>query len=201
MNNRWNAFIYKCWAPIYDFFFNQGAFYRARKRVFDGMEILKGSNVLFVGIGTGADLEFFPLEHIHAIGIDYSPDMLKKAKERYSSVEFKQMDAQHLLFPNQSFDIVVASLILSVVPDPHQAMAEMVRVTKRRGRIVIFDKFSDSKRSVLKRTTRPFLQLMGTDIGRSFKQLYETCQHECRIVEDEPVMLKGMYRKIIMEKR
>lgn len=200
MNNRWNAFIYKCWAPVYDFFFNRGLFYQARKRVFGGMEIPKGSNVLFIGVGTGADLAFFPLDHIRAVGIDYSPDMLKKAKQKYSSVEVKQMDAQRLLFPNQSFDIVIASLILSVVPHPHQAMAEMMRVTKSRGRIIIFDKFADSKHSMLKRIIRPFLRVLGTDIGRSFEQLYEAYHQECRIVEDMPVILKGMYRKIVIEK-
>ena len=200
MNNRWNAFIYKCWAPVYDFFFNRGLFYRARKRVFDGMEIPKGSNVLFVVVGTGADLEFFWLDHVRVVGIDYSPDMLKKAKQKYPSVELKQMDAQHLLFPNQSFDLVIASLILSVVPHPHQAMAEMVRVTKKGGQIIVFDKFSDSRRSMFKQIIRPFLQVLGTDIGRSFEQLYETYQQECRIVEDTPVIMKGMYRKIVIEK-
>ncbi len=200
MNNRWNAFIYKCWAPVYDLFFNRGLFHQARKRVFDGMEIPKGSNVLFVGVGTGADLSFFPLDHIRAVGIDYSPEMLTKAKEKYSSVELKQMDAQRLLFPNQSFDVVIASLILSVVPHPHQAIAEMVRVTKSGGRIIIFDKFSDSKRSMLKRIIRPFLQLLGTDIGRSFEQIYEACQQECRVIENTPIMMRGMYRKMIIEK-
>nr|WP_235190107.1 class I SAM-dependent methyltransferase [Bacillus gaemokensis] len=65
--------------------------------------------------------------------------MLQKAKEKYpdNQVKFFHMDAQ-----NPQFDIVVASLILSVIPDPKKVMREMIRVSKPKGHIVIFDKFA-----------------------------------------------------------
>lgn len=56
------------------------------------------------------------------------------------------------------------------------------------------------KRSMLKRIIRPFLQLLGTDIGRSFGQMYEACQQECRVIENTPIMMRGMYRKSIIKK-
>jgi phosphatidylethanolamine/phosphatidyl-N-methylethanolamine N-methyltransferase len=65
MNNKWNQIIYKCWAPFYDLFFNRGLFYTARKRVFEGFAFADHEDVLFVGVGTGADLAFCPLEKIH----------------------------------------------------------------------------------------------------------------------------------------
>ncbi|WP_044895388.1 class I SAM-dependent methyltransferase [Bacillus alveayuensis] len=201
MNHRWNAFIYKCWAPIYDFFFNRGFFYTARKKVFDHIDVSEESKVLFVGVGTGVDLAFFPLDKINVVAIDYSTHMLKRAKQKYPHIEFIQMDAQDLSsFPNQSFDMVVASLIISVVPDPKKVMVEMVRVTKRGGRILIFDKFASQKPSIVKRIVRPFIKLLGTDIGVSFENIYEIVKYECRFVEDTPVMMQGMYRKIILEK-
>jgi phosphatidylethanolamine/phosphatidyl-N-methylethanolamine N-methyltransferase len=157
--------------------------------------------VLFVGVGTGVDLAFFPLDKINVVAIDYSTHMLKRAKQKYPHIEFIQMDAQDLSsFPNQSFDMVVASLIISVVPDPKKVMVEMVRVTKRGGRILIFDKFASQKPSIVKRIVRPFIKLLGTDIGVSFENIYEIVKYECRFVEDTPVMMQGMYRKIILEK-
>jgi len=58
--------------------------------------------------------------------------MLQKAKDKYKnpSITFHQMDAQQLTFDSFSFDVVVASLILSVVPDAEQALKEMTRVVK-----------------------------------------------------------------------
>ena len=62
------------------------------------------------------------------------------------------MDAQQLTFDSFSFDVVVASLILSVVPDAKQALKEMTRVVKPKGTILIFDKFET------KRNPRLFLK-------------------------------------------
>jgi len=56
MNNRWNRFIYKLWAPLYDRVFNAGAFAGARVKTFSGIDFEPGQRVLLVGVGTGADL-------------------------------------------------------------------------------------------------------------------------------------------------
>lgn len=203
MNNRWNAFIYKCWAPIYDFFFNRGLFYAARKKVFEHIPVAEGSKILFVGVGTGADLAFFPLDKTRVVAIDYSFDMLQKAKRKYPHIELLQMDAQALSFPDHSFDMIVASLIVSVVPNPEKALLEMVRVTKKSGHILIFDKFvpRHKKLSIAKKIIRPFIKLLGTDIGVSFEKIYESVKHECHVIEDTDVMMQGIYRKIVLEKR
>ncbi|MDQ0242658.1 phosphatidylethanolamine/phosphatidyl-N-methylethanolamine N-methyltransferase [Bacillus fengqiuensis] len=204
MNNQWNRVIYKCWAPFYDFLFNKGMFYQARKRVFQGTFWKKGQRVLFVGVGTGADLEFIPHADLKVTAIDYSEEMLQKAEEKYenSSIHFLQMDAQMLDFESESFDFVVASLVLSVVPDPVKAMKEMVRVTKAEGKILIFDKFTpeNEKLSMGKKLIRPVIQLLGTDIGLSFDRVYKNVDKYCRIQQDIGVMMKGMYRKIIVQK-
>lgn len=202
MNNKWNRFIYKLGSPIYDLFFNRGIFYAARKKVFNQFPIEEGQKVLFVGIGTGADLSFFPIEQLQITAIDYSEEMLQKAKEKYpnSKIEFIHMDAESLELKDDSFDVVVASLVLSVVPHPKKVMSEVLRVTNNGGRVIIFDKFARGKLSFGKRIIRPFVKIMGTDIGISFEEVYETVKHNCHVLTDEDVMLSGMYRKILLEK-
>lgn len=202
LNNRWNAFIYKCWAPVYDFFFNRGLFYSARKRVFAQVNVAEGSRVIFVGVGTGADLAFFPLDKIMVVAVDYSIEMLKKAKRKYPNIEFMQMDAQSLSFPDCSFDMIVASLIVSVVPNPEKAILEMARVVKKGGTIIIFDKFAPKhkKLSVAKKIIRPVIKLLGTDIGVSFEKVYKAIKHECCVIEDSDIMMRGMYRKLVLKK-
>ncbi|HWO97455.1 MAG TPA: class I SAM-dependent methyltransferase [Bacillus sp. (in: firmicutes)] len=204
MNNQWNQVIYKCWAPFYDLFFNKGMFYRARKRVFQEILWKKGQKVLFVGIGTGADLEFIPYPDLEITAIDYSEEMLQKAEEKYgnSSIHFQQMDAQMLDFESGAFDMIVASLVLSVVPDPVKVMKEMVRVTKEEGEILIFDKFSSKNKrlSFGMKLIRPVIKILGTDIGLSFDKVYQHVHHHCRIQQDIDVMMKGMYRKITLQK-
>jgi phosphatidylethanolamine/phosphatidyl-N-methylethanolamine N-methyltransferase len=205
MNNKWNQIIYKCWAPFYDLFFNRGLFYTARKRVFEGFAFADHEDVLFVGVGTGADLAFCPLEKINVVAIDFSKEMLAKAKNKYRNekIKFIQMDAQSLTFPNHSFDVVVASLIISVVPSPEKVMSEIVRVTKKDGRIIIFDKFApiDRELSFGKKLIRPFIKVLGTDIGISFEKIYQNVKHECHLIEDQDVMMKGMYRKVVLKKK
>lgn len=68
------------------------------------------------------DLAFFPIDQLDTTAINYAIEMLQKAKEKYpdNQVKFFHMDAQNLQFENQSFDTVVASLILSVVPNPQK---------------------------------------------------------------------------------
>lgn len=149
MNNRWNRIIYKIWSPFYDRFFNSGSFLKARQQVFSDIAFSQGQKILFVGVGTGADLELINRQTPDITAIDYSPDMLDQARRKFSdtAIRFIEMDAQHLEFGDDEFDFVVASLILSVVPAPDRCFGEMVRVLKPGGTLLIFDKFSteDSK--------------------------------------------------------
>lgn len=72
MNNRWNRVVYKMWAPMYDIFFNSGAFLKARKKLFSNINVGPELNILFVGIGTGADLPFMMDKEVNITGIDLS---------------------------------------------------------------------------------------------------------------------------------
>jgi len=204
LNNSWNKFIYKIGSPIYDKFFNSGIFLNARKQIFQSITFDNKQKILFVGVGTGADLELVNYSGLDITAIDYSPDMLGKAKTKFedSTIKFLEMDAQNMDFENESFDYVVASLILSVVPDANKCFQEITRVLKYEGKIIIFDKFApkNKKLSLTKVLLRPIIEVLGTDIGRSFEELIPKKNRSIKVEEDIPIMMNGMYRKIVISK-
>ncbi|WP_312110318.1 class I SAM-dependent methyltransferase [Brevibacillus reuszeri] len=204
MNNLWNKVIYQVWAPFYDTFFNSGSFLKARKKIFEDLTFPANSQILLVGVGTGADLPFVIEKVVSITAIDLSPEMLDQAKEKYESpsITFKIMDAQDLEFPSESFEFVIANLILSVVPDPDQCFREMIRVTRSGGKIVIFDKFVplNQELSLIMKILRPIIGMLGTDIGRRFEQIVMPYAKSIVIEEDSPSLFNGMYRKIIIRK-
>ncbi|UYZ23283.1 class I SAM-dependent methyltransferase [Mesobacillus jeotgali] len=204
MNNSWNRVIYKIWSPIYDKIFNSGVFLNARRQIFLDIPFHSNQKVLFVGVGTGADLELITQSDLDITAIDFSPDMLKKASAKFknSPIKFLEMDAQNMEFDNETFDYVVASLILSVVPDADKCLTEMTRVLRKGGKIIIFDKFvsEEHKLSFSKKLLRPLIKVLGTDIGLNFEDLYRRNNINLMINEDKNVMMNGMYRKIIISK-
>ncbi|KON71334.1 phosphatidylethanolamine N-methyltransferase [Peribacillus butanolivorans] len=202
MNNSWNKVIYKIWSPIYDKIFNSNLFFNARRRVFDEISFNSRDKVLFVGVGTGADIELIKHFDLEITAMDLSTDMLKKAMEKYenTSITFLEMDAQNMEFNNESFDYIVGNLVLSVVPDANKCFQEMIRVLKQDGKIIIFDKFISKNKqlSLPKKLLRPFIRVLGTDIGLRFEDLYRRHGKNLKIVEDQSIMMNGMYRKIII---
>ncbi|MGH7814617.1 MAG: class I SAM-dependent methyltransferase [Candidatus Binataceae bacterium] len=137
--------VYSDLAHFYDPIFGR-AFVDHEHEVIDSLNLRPGQRVLEVGIGTGMSLEGFP-PYVKVVGIDPSADMLARAIEKarenqWGHVELKQGDALNLDFPDNSFDDVLTFHVISVVPEPARMMAEMVRVCKPGGRIVIVNHFS-----------------------------------------------------------
>lgn len=85
MNNKWNRIIYRIWAPFYDRVFNSGVFLKARSKVFDELPITQDQHILFVGVGTGADLDFFSTSGVKITAIDISVPMLALARARVTA--------------------------------------------------------------------------------------------------------------------
>lgn len=202
--NRWNKLIYKIWSPMYDRVFNSGVFLEARKQIFKNVPFQPGDKILVVGVGTGADLELINNSSLDITAIDFSPEMLEQAKAKCSDsgIQFLEMDAQNLEFAHSSFDYVIASLIITVVPDANKCFKEMIRVLKPNGQIIIFDKFASKNKArwVMINIFRPIIRAFGTDIGVNFEKIYEHHNQNLMIEEDQPVLWNGMYRKIIIRK-
>jgi phosphatidylethanolamine/phosphatidyl-N-methylethanolamine N-methyltransferase len=142
-----NAFVeevYDKLAKVYDLFFGP-TLHPGRLRAIQRMDIQPGERVLEVGVGTGINLSLYP-KHCSVTGIDFSGSMLEKARERAAVKELRnarllQMDAADLKFADDSFDIVYAPYLISVVPDPVQVAREMRRVCRPGGRIIILNHF------------------------------------------------------------
>lgn len=202
MTNRWNQFIYRLWAPIYDA--SVGHFFLpGRKRALELLNLQPGERVLLVGVGTGADLPLLPAGVI-ATGIDLSVDMLAKARQKLPlpgrDVTLLRGDAHQLLVDEAGYDAVVFNLILSVIPDGAACLRENVRALKPGGRAVVFDKFlPDAGRlSLGRRLMNLGSTIFGTDITRRFGDLAQGV--DIRVIHDEPSLLRGMYRVILFRR-
>jgi len=107
-----------------------------------GEGLALGAEVLDVGIGTGASLPHYPAG-VRVTGIDLSPGMLELARRRAEQLgvaaDLRVMDAQHLDFPDSSFDAVVFNLCLCTVPDPARAIAEGVRAARPGARMAFLE--------------------------------------------------------------
>lgn len=98
--------------------------------------------VLFVAVGTGQDIPFFPPGR-DIVGIDISPRMLAKAKTRAAkyagSLDLRVMDIHELEFPDHSFDQVVTSCTFCSVPNPVAGLTALRRVLKAGGMLYMFE--------------------------------------------------------------
>jgi len=108
-----------------------------------------GRDVLEAGCGTGLLLEQFAKFARSAKGIDLSPGMLVKARER--GLDVREGSVTELPFESASFDVTCSFKVLAHVPQIGKALAEMVRVT-RPGGVVLAEFYNPmSFRSLAKR--------------------------------------------------
>jgi SAM-dependent methyltransferase len=95
------------------------------------------ARVLDVGCGTGAlasaILSAYPAAAV--TGIDPSAAFVESCRDNYPAARFEVGDVLHLPFDDRSFDASLACLVLNFVPSPHEAIAEMSRVTTVGGTI------------------------------------------------------------------
>jgi phosphatidylethanolamine/phosphatidyl-N-methylethanolamine N-methyltransferase len=131
---------YDRWAPVYDMVFGS-VFERGREAAIAAAEEV-GGRILEVGVGTGISLpDYAPSNRI--FGVDISEMMLRRARDRVAELGLAHveglavMDARHLEFPDDSFDVVVAQYVITTVPDPEGTLDEFARVLKPGGEIVL----------------------------------------------------------------
>ncbi len=139
--------VYDKLAIVYDLTFGP-TLHPGRIQARDRMGLQAGDRILEVGVGTGINTSLYP-KTCHVTGIDLSRPMLEKARERVArekltNVRLMEMDATALTFEDESFDIVYAPYLVSVVPDPVAVVNEMRRVCRTGGRIIILNHFRSS---------------------------------------------------------
>jgi len=108
--------------------------------------------VLEVAIGTGLNLPYYP-QGITLTGIDLSPAMLAIARDRAEALgleaDLREASAEALPFPDASFDTVVCTVSLCNIPGDRAAIAEMYRVLRPGGQLILLDHVASDRRWVL----------------------------------------------------
>jgi phosphatidylethanolamine/phosphatidyl-N-methylethanolamine N-methyltransferase len=131
---------YAGWARIYDVVYQRMLARAQREAV--AAACACGPDILEIGVGTGLTLPYFtPSSRV--LGADLSLDMLKMASRKVANQKLAHvrglmvMDACRLGFEPERFDAVTAQFVITLVPDPEQALAEMDRVLKPGGEIIV----------------------------------------------------------------
>lgn len=159
--NRMSAVYDLMESPMESFFYSKW-----RKEALSG---LRGM-VLEVGVGTGKNLKYYS-EECSVIGIDNSEGMLEKAREKaegMKNVTLLLMDAEHLEFPDNSFDYVITTFVLCSIPDPVKALKEMHRVLKPDGEMINIEHMRSSTRWIAASEDfiNPISALTGINVNR-----------------------------------
>ncbi len=100
--------------------------------------------VLDVGCGPGAFVLALALRVQFALGLDLTPEMIRRARaaqaeRQISNVDFLCGDSDQLPFPDGSFDLVTCQLAFHHMSKPERTLKEMVRVTEAEGRLLVID--------------------------------------------------------------
>jgi demethylmenaquinone methyltransferase/2-methoxy-6-polyprenyl-1,4-benzoquinol methylase len=110
---------------------------RWRTAVTAALDLHQGEVVLDLAAGTGTSSEPFIAEGARAVPCDFSLGMLQVGRRRAPDLPFVAGDALRLPFADGAFDAVTISFGLRNVADPRAALAEMARVTRHGGRLVV----------------------------------------------------------------
>lgn len=102
-----------------------------------------GERVLELGAGTGVNLDLYPEGVAELVLSEPDPHMAKRLRERLAgssrAATVIEAPAERLPCDDESFDTVVATLVLCTVPDPAAALAEAARVLKAGGRLLFVE--------------------------------------------------------------
>lgn len=158
---------YRRYARHYDVIFGR-VFAPGRQLALETLAPVSGKRVLEVGVGTGISLPFYTSD-AEVVGIDVSREMLDVARQRLADgncaavTGLVEMNAEQLAFADDSFDAVVAMYVASVVPNPDRLFAEMWRVCRPDGQILVVNHFASRQwiLRTLERSLRPLSRAVG----------------------------------------
>lgn len=189
---------YRFYAPIYDVIFGR-SLGQGRTAMTEMVTKLNPATILEVGVGTGLTLEHYP-RSAKITGIDVSREMLAVATRRLDQndserVSLNFMDAEDMDFADASFDCVTLPYVLSVTPHPDRLVAEVRRVCKPGGHIVVVNHFSgQSSWRPLEALARPLSKWLG--FRSEFPLHRHITSHPWSVLSTERTNMFGLSRLI-----
>jgi ubiquinone/menaquinone biosynthesis C-methylase UbiE len=135
--------------------------------------------VLEVAVGAGANFHFYP-QDVEVTAVDFSEDMLRKAKESAVDngiqAEFIQSDVEALSFPDGSFDTIVSTLSFCGYEDPNIVLKAFQKWCKPNGQILLMEHGISSNRlvGILQSVADPlFKKVVGCHLNRDIIQILQ----------------------------
>lgn len=199
---------YARWAPFYDLVYDKLTAPAARAAVAAAEEA--GHDILEVGVGTGLSLGYYQPDR-RVYGVDLSEAMLQRAQDKVVARGLHQvrglqvMDACHLGFADASFDAVVAQFVITLVPNPEQALDEFVRVLRPGGAIVFANHFG-AEGPVLGRledTLGPLATKVGWSAGFKAQRIRDWAARrgDVDFIDIRPVFPAGFFKVMRLRTR
>lgn len=158
-------------AGVYDIFTNiinrkthKGLCSRVEAEISDTDEVLE------CACGTGLLSGVIARKCKSLVATDFSPKMLQKASRKYRSytnIEFREGNILQIEYPDEHFDIVVAANVIHLLDEPYKALAELDRVCRKGGKIILPTYMNKDKKG----QTSPFANAVGK-AGADFKRQF-----------------------------
>lgn len=166
-------------APVYDFMeiLAERRYLAWRTRFWS---LVKGPEVLEVGIGTGKNMSFYPAG-LKVTGIDLTPGMLERARKRaeelHAAVDLRRGDVQSLEFTDSSFDAAVATCVFCSVPNPVLGLRELLRVVRPGGQVLLMEHMRSANQLaglIMDLLNPVVIRMMGANINRRTTENVQT---------------------------
>lgn len=199
--------VYERWAPVYDRVYHK--FLADAHRRTAAAAARAGPAILEVGVGTGLVLPYYP-SHAQVIGVDLSEAMLAKAAAKVRGRPLPHvrlvaaMDACRLGFRDATFDAVALPFVITLVPDPEQALTECARVLKPGGEIVIASKLGRDEGVVtrVEEAIAPLMKRIGWSSAFKISRVaaWADRQGGMDVVSVEPLFPAGFFKLMRLRK-
>jgi len=125
-----------------------------------------GERILDVAAGTGTSSVALQRNGARVVAVDFSPGMIAEGRRKHKKIEFIEADAEKLPFGDNEFDAATISFGLRNVSHPKVALAELYRVLKPGGRLVVCE-FSKPPVAIVRASYWGYLRyVMPTVVGR-----------------------------------
>jgi demethylmenaquinone methyltransferase/2-methoxy-6-polyprenyl-1,4-benzoquinol methylase len=151
-----------------------------RKKVAKLVNSQPGQTILDLAAGTGSSSVVFLREGVKVVAADFSQGMLEEGRKRHPQLEFVFADAANLPFGDQEFDTVTISFGIRNVEKTEVALAEMLRVLKPGGKLVVCEfsripnKFMHSLYRFYLRNILPTLSALVSKTPEAYSYLAES---------------------------